>query len=75
MARQLKCPVCQKSVPPREENPAFPFCSPRCRSVDLGKWLGEEYRVPEREGAEREDELPSVDSDSDSGGESEGGKA
>jgi len=27
-------------------NRAFPFCSDRCRLVDLGKWLGEEYRVP-----------------------------
>lgn len=25
---------------------AFPFCSFRCQLVDLGKWLGEEYRIP-----------------------------
>jgi endogenous inhibitor of DNA gyrase (YacG/DUF329 family) len=31
---------------PREKNPEFPFCSARCKAVDLGKWLGEEYRVP-----------------------------
>jgi uncharacterized protein len=24
----------------------WPFCSERCRLIDLGKWLGEEYRVP-----------------------------
>jgi endogenous inhibitor of DNA gyrase (YacG/DUF329 family) len=29
----------------REQNPEFPFCSARCRMVDLGKWLGEEFRV------------------------------
>jgi endogenous inhibitor of DNA gyrase (YacG/DUF329 family) len=29
------------------EWPQFPFCSPRCRLIDLGRWLGEEYRVPE----------------------------
>lgn len=40
------CPICGKPVAPREENPAFPFCSDRCKLVDLGKWLGEEYRVP-----------------------------
>ena len=34
-------------------------CSPRCRAVDLGKWLGEEYRVPERVD-EREDEPPDL---------------
>jgi endogenous inhibitor of DNA gyrase (YacG/DUF329 family) len=32
---------------PREEWPAFPFCSERCRVVDLGKWIDEEYRVSE----------------------------
>jgi endogenous inhibitor of DNA gyrase (YacG/DUF329 family) len=40
------CPICRKPVPPREENRAFPFCSERCKLLDLGKWLGEEYRVP-----------------------------
>lgn len=51
------CPVCDKEVLPRSENRFFPFCSARCRQVDLGKWLGEEYRVPERP-EEREDEGP-----------------
>ena len=27
----------------------FPFCSTRCQLVDLGRWLGDEYRVPDRE--------------------------
>jgi endogenous inhibitor of DNA gyrase (YacG/DUF329 family) len=40
------CPICEKPVAPRAENPAFPFCSDRCRLVDLAKWLGEEYRIP-----------------------------
>ena len=38
-------------------NPFFPFCSQRCRLIDLGKWLGEEYRVPTR-AEENEDEQP-----------------
>ncbi|QDE69401.1 MULTISPECIES: DNA gyrase inhibitor YacG [Myxococcus] len=54
----LTCPICQKPVPPRTENAAFPFCSKRCRAVDLGRWLGEEYRVPDRQSDEQEDELP-----------------
>jgi endogenous inhibitor of DNA gyrase (YacG/DUF329 family) len=33
-------------VPPREENRDAPFCSDRCRLVDPGRWLGEEYRIP-----------------------------
>jgi len=40
------CPVCGKPVARRAENRAFPFCSDRCRLVDLAKWLGEEYRIP-----------------------------
>lgn len=40
------CPICKKKAAPRAKNPSFPFCSPRCKSVDLGKWLSEEYRVP-----------------------------
>jgi endogenous inhibitor of DNA gyrase (YacG/DUF329 family) len=40
------CPTCKKPVPPRAKNPSAPFCSARCRQVDLGKWLNEEHRVP-----------------------------
>ncbi len=40
------CPHCQKPVAPRSENPSFPFCSKRCRLIDLGGWLTESYRVP-----------------------------
>jgi uncharacterized protein len=42
------CPICQKPAATRPDNPSAPFCSPRCRQLDLGRWLGEEYRVPER---------------------------
>jgi endogenous inhibitor of DNA gyrase (YacG/DUF329 family) len=40
------CPICGKPVPPRPENRSAPFCCDRCRLIDLGKWLGEEYRIP-----------------------------
>jgi endogenous inhibitor of DNA gyrase (YacG/DUF329 family) len=49
-----RCPICKEPVKPREENRAFPFCSPRCKQVELGKWLNEEYRVP----TEEDDEDP-----------------
>ena len=52
-----RCPVCRRTVAPREGNEAFPFCSPRCRLIDLGKWLGGEYRIAGR-AEENEDELP-----------------
>jgi endogenous inhibitor of DNA gyrase (YacG/DUF329 family) len=41
-----RCPTCAQPAEPRPKNAAFTFCSPRCRLVDLGKWLKEEYRVP-----------------------------
>jgi endogenous inhibitor of DNA gyrase (YacG/DUF329 family) len=40
------CPICGKPAALRPANRSFPFCSDRCRLVDLGKWLGEEYRIP-----------------------------
>lgn len=48
------CPVCKKPSPARAENTSAPFCSPRCRAVDLGRWLGEEYRVPDKQADEQE---------------------
>ena len=47
-----RCPICGKDARPRAKNPAAPFCSPRCKTVDLGKWLNEEYRVPTHEAPE-----------------------
>lgn len=43
------CPCCNGPLPPRAGNAAFPFCSQRCRTIDLGAWLTEDYRVPVRE--------------------------
>ncbi|MCL2723761.1 MAG: DNA gyrase inhibitor YacG [Polyangiaceae bacterium] len=40
------CPICNADAKTRESNAAFPFCSPRCRTIDLGKWLNEDYRMP-----------------------------
>jgi len=54
-----RCPTCRGPVPPRPGNGAWPFCSDRCRLADLGRWLGEEYRIPgDRggDGAAREEE-------------------
>ena len=40
----VKCPNCGKLVE-YENNPYRPFCSERCRLIDLGKWIEEEYRI------------------------------
>jgi endogenous inhibitor of DNA gyrase (YacG/DUF329 family) len=46
MAAKLKCPICGK---PSDFNapPIGTFCSERCKLIDLGKWLGEDYKVTE----------------------------
>ncbi|MFA5243137.1 MAG: DNA gyrase inhibitor YacG [Sulfuricella sp.] len=47
--RTAPCPVCGKASPFTAENPFRPFCSQRCKLIDLGQWANEEYRVPEQE--------------------------
>lgn len=37
------------------EWPDYPFCSPRCRKIDLGRWLGEKYGIPAEDQAKDED--------------------
>jgi endogenous inhibitor of DNA gyrase (YacG/DUF329 family) len=49
-----RCPICDRPAAARPENAAFPFCSPRCKQVELGKWLNEEYRVPTLESPDDE---------------------
>lgn len=56
--RMAICPICGAEVKGRASNKAHPFCSARCKSIDLGKWLNEEYRVPTQEEAAIEDDLP-----------------
>ena len=43
--KKAKCPICGK---PSGKDHA-PFCSARCRQVDLNRWLGETYRIPSHE--------------------------
>jgi endogenous inhibitor of DNA gyrase (YacG/DUF329 family) len=39
----LSCPTCRRTVTAKD--PDFPFCSDRCRIIDLGKWASGEYRI------------------------------
>jgi endogenous inhibitor of DNA gyrase (YacG/DUF329 family) len=43
--RVVACPQCKKQVA-WADNPFRPFCSERCRLVDLGAWLDEKYTIP-----------------------------
>jgi len=44
----MKCPTCKKEIE-YKDNPYRPFCSERCKLIDLGRWAGGEYRVPTNE--------------------------
>ena len=44
--RKLACPICGKAVIWSTENRWRPFCSERCKLIDLGQWATEKYRVP-----------------------------
>jgi uncharacterized protein len=41
----VACPICRTEVE-WEGNPHRPFCSERCRMIDLGAWIAGEYAVP-----------------------------
>ncbi len=58
--RTVSCPRCGALVEWRPENRFRPFCSERCKLLDLGAWANEEYRVRSEE---------TVDDDTDRGDE------
>jgi uncharacterized protein len=39
-----RCPICRQALP--SQAAAAPFCSPRCRAIDLGQWLSGRYVIP-----------------------------
>jgi endogenous inhibitor of DNA gyrase (YacG/DUF329 family) len=43
MSTQVACPICRKPVD--LSSPDAPFCSPRCREIDLGNWATEKYVI------------------------------
>jgi endogenous inhibitor of DNA gyrase (YacG/DUF329 family) len=42
-SKSVRCPICKKPVKPA--GPDFPFCSERCRLLDLGKWASGGYVI------------------------------
>ena len=51
---KIKCPIC-KNITTWEENPNRPFCSERCKLIDLGAWASDEYSIQGKK-EEEEDE-------------------
>jgi uncharacterized protein len=44
--KTVACPRCGAQAPYSPDNAWRPFCSERCRSIDLGAWATESYRIP-----------------------------
>lgn len=44
-AKTRKCAQCSGPVKGRSDNASFPFCSSRCKQIDLGRWLGGDYVI------------------------------
>ena len=57
------CPICRKPVELGDE--FKPFCCQRCKLVDLGRWLGESYRVPAKKTDEDSEGAVSPDDEDD----------
>ncbi len=62
---KLHCPICKKAVKSSSDN--FPFCSDRCRTIDLGKWASGGYvissPVPDAEDPIREHSIENSEED------------
>ena len=56
----MKCPQCGKEVEDPKQ-PYRPFCSDRCKLIDLGRWISEEYRVAAVERDENQDPATPTD--------------
>ncbi|HEX2972556.1 MAG TPA: DNA gyrase inhibitor YacG [Tepidisphaeraceae bacterium] len=45
----MRCPICKREVDEKERDKPksfYPFCSERCKLIDLGRWLGGKYQIP-----------------------------
>mgnify|MGYP000899077065 CR=1 FL=1 len=57
---KVKCPTCKCETEYSAENRFRPFCSERCRLIDLGQWAEEKYAIPVQN-QPTEEELIDVD--------------
>ena len=56
----VECPRCGTPAPFSTQNSWRPFCSERCKLIDLGDWAAERYRVPQTPEPSSEDEPPEI---------------
>ncbi len=62
MATMVKCPTCGRPVKWSEASAYRPFCSDRCRLIDLGAWLDEKHRIAGEPGATDSSDEPQENS-------------
>lgn len=52
--KKIACPTCQELAIWSVENPSRPFCSERCKLIDLGEWASEAYAIEQKDSEEDE---------------------
>jgi hypothetical protein len=58
---KVRCPSCNKTTTLEADNSYRPFCSARCKLIDLGCWANEDYKIPVTEQESSEDEIGEED--------------
>ena len=60
----IRCPICKREIKDAPDDlSSRPFCSPRCKTIDLGNWLSEAYRITSPLGPDDVDALDALDAD------------
>ncbi len=67
MPPRVPCPTCKREIEFSPASPWRPFCSERCRLIDLGAWLNEDRRIPGEPALSPDDEQGGERPDSASG--------
>ena len=65
MNKTVKCPTCKNSVEWTKDSKFRPFCSKRCRLIDLGEWASETHSIPGQPLPSTEDLPFSADNESE----------
>lgn len=67
--KQIKCPQCGRFAFYSPENPFRPFCSERCKLIDLGEWASGSYAIPAENNTPTEADQPWNAEDEEDGSE------
>ena len=68
MTAMVKCPTCRRPVEWSEQSAYRPFCSERCRLIDLGAWLTEQRAIPGEPAPVEDNPVPGEQALKESGG-------